>query len=225
MPGTEFFTWPKQWVKQFLGTEAKRLLFIPFAGVTISLDDYASKVEEVFASIDYTISSIHKVDDMLSAIQQADAIVVGGGNTFVLLNTLYELKVLEAIQENVLKGKPYIGWSAGANLACPTVMTTNDMPVVEPPSLKALNLIPFQLNPHYHELKFAGQGGETRKERLEEFVSVNQDKKVLGLPEGMLVERIANNLTVHGDGIAKLYQYQKPVVDITSGEDVSYLLS
>lgn len=224
MPGTNFFTWPQPWVKQFLGKSTKQLIFIPFAGITISWDEYFEKVEAVYNKMGYAIKSIHKQSDKISSIREADAIVVGGGNTFSLLSNLYKENLIEPIREQVLGGTPYIGWSAGSNVACPTIMTTNDMPVIEPPSLKALNLIPFQLNPHYHELKFANQGGETRKERLEEFIEVNRTTKVLGLPEGMLLHREGNKLVLQGEGIARLYEFHKPIVDIKAGEDISYLL-
>ncbi|MBT1702272.1 dipeptidase PepE [Chryseosolibacter indicus] len=224
MPGTNFFTWPQQWVKRFLGKDSKQLIFIPFAGITISWDEYSSKVETVYKEMGYSIKSIHKVNDKTQAIRDADAIIVGGGNTFGLLSNLYNEDLLEVIRERVFNGIPYIGWSAGSNIACPTIMTTNDMPVVAPPSFNALNLVPFQINPHYHELKFANQGGETRRERLEEFIAVNPARKVLGLPEGMLIQREGDKLSLQGEGIARLYEFHKPIVDIKAGEDISYLL-
>ena len=128
------------------------------------------------------------------------------------------------MRAQVEAGTPYIGWSAGANLAGPTIMTTNDMPIVRPPSFEALNLVPFQINPHYHELKFQNQGGETRRERLEEFLVLNPDRKVVGLPEGMLLCREDKKLKIVGDGTAKLFQSGKEVVDLRGGMDVGFLL-
>jgi dipeptidase E len=224
MPGTLFFTWPKPFVKTFLADTTKGLVFIPFAGVTISFDEYFSKVREAFKEIGFGIESIHEKSDKLEAVERATAIVVGGGNSFALLSRVYQENILEPIRKKVLEGTPYIGWSAGANLACPTIMTTNDMPIVSPPSLNALNLIPFQINPHYHELKFENQGGETRRERLEEFLVMNKEKRVLGLPEGMLVERNGSNLWLKGQGTARLYEYQKPVVDLDSRDDMTFLM-
>ncbi|HEY0655432.1 MAG TPA: dipeptidase PepE, partial [Chryseosolibacter sp.] len=171
LPGTEFFTWPRPYVKQFLGPSKRKLVFVPFAAVTLSYEEYAEKVKEVFNSIGYEIESLHTVSDKHEAVRNAEAFLVGGGNSFALLHWINKFDLLNGIRERVIGGIPYIGWSAGANLACPTIMTTNDMPIVQLPTLNALNLVPLQINPHYHELKFEGQGGETRKERLEEFVA------------------------------------------------------
>jgi dipeptidase E len=223
MPGTPFFTWPRPYVKEFLGGNVKRLIFIPFAAVTLPFREYEEKVKQVFGEIGYEITSIHSIRNKELAIEQADGIVTGGGNSFALLARLYEESLLPAISAKVNSGTPYLGWSAGANLACPTIMTTNDMPVVQPPSFEALNFVPFQINPHYHELKFEGQGGETRRERLEEFVMINQHRKVVGLPEGMLLHRKGETLTLKGNGVARLYQHGHNIADLVTG-DVSFLL-
>lgn len=224
MPGTSFFSWSRPYVETFLGTAISEVVFIPFAAVSISYDEYTARVSEVFSAIGYTLRSVHEVSDGQGIINNSQAVVVGGGNTFALLHKMYSLKILSVLQSRVSSGVPYIGWSAGANLACPTLKTTNDMPIVMPHSFDALNLIPFQINPHYHELKFEDQGGETRKERLEEFLMLNPDKRVIGLPEGMLIERNDHILKVHGGGTAKLFESGKPVREIHSGEDVSFLL-
>lgn len=225
MPGTPFFTWPRPYVKAFLGPRIKELLFVPYAGITISWDEYESKVKEAFSEMGYKIKSIHHAKDKSKAVAKAGGIVVGGGNSFALLNEVYKDNLNVYLRDKVLHGTPYIGWSAGANLAALTIMTTNDMPVVYPPSFEALELVPFQINPHYHELKFEGQGGETRRERLEEFIKVNPDKKVVGLPEGMLLQRENDRLALKGEGTAKLYQHGKEVADLSPDTDVTYLLS
>jgi len=224
MPGTAFFTWPSPHVKAFLEEKVKEVVFIPFAAITISYDRYFETVSAVFGSLGYQAVSVHQVEDRKGLIENAAAIVVGGGNTFALLSRMYEADLLSAVRAQVAAGIPYIGWSAGANLACPTLKTTNDMPVLMPPSFDALGLIPFQINPHYHELKFENQGGETRRERLEEFLVVNPDKKVIGLPEGMLLRREGNKLVVEGNGVSKLYQSGNPVTEVRAGTDVSFLL-
>lgn len=225
MPGTPFFTWPRPYVKAFLGKDVKRLIFIPFAAVTFSFQEYEEKVKEAFDEMGYGITSIHSIRDKKLAISQADAIVVGGGNSFALLTRLYEEGLMPVIAEKVRTGARYIGWSAGANLGCPTIMTTNDMPIVQPPSFEALGLLPLQINPHYHELKFEGQGGETRRERLEEFIEVNRHRRVIGLPEGMGVQRNGDKLTLFGNGVAKLYAYKQEVKELKGGGDLSGMLS
>jgi dipeptidase E len=225
MPGTPFFTWPKPYVKEFLGAKVKELVFIPFAAVTISWDEYEQKVKEAFNEMGYKVKGIQHFRDKSKALEKAGGIVIGGGNTFALLNELYKDNLIVYVRDKVLHGMPYIGWSAGSNVACPTIMTTNDMPVVYPPSFESLELLPFQINPHYHELNFEGQGGETRKERLEEFMAVNPSKKVIGLPEGMLLRRDADQLVLKGSGVAKLYQHKQPILDLKENDNLSYLLN
>ena len=220
IPGTPFFTWPRPYVKEFLGQLPKSIVFIPYAAVTFSFDEYEAKVKEVFATMGYNVKGIHHQSDPIETIRSAGAILVGGGNSFALLKRLYDSNLLDVMRDKVNTGTPYIGWSAGANLACPTIMTTNDMPVVQPPSLNALNLVPFQINPHYHELKFEGQGGETRKERLEEFIVMNPDKKVIGLPEGMFARRDGDRITIGGTGTAKFYRAGKEIVDLLPGNSI-----
>lgn len=220
LPGTEFFTWPRPYVKEFLGDMAQPIAFVPYAAVTFSFDEYEEKVVEAFADMGYKVKSIHRETDPVGMIKSAGAVLVGGGNSFALLNRVYEKNLLDPIRDRILNGTPYIGWSAGANLGCPTIMTTNDMPIVQPPSLNALNLVPFQINPHYHELKFEGQGGETRKERLEEFVAMNPDKKVIGLPEGMFVKRLGDSIVIGGKGTAKFYQHGVEVSELLSGSEI-----
>lgn len=223
MPGTPFFSWAQHWVKSFL-TQDLNLLFIPYAAVTITYDAYSDKVIGVFGSLGYRISPIHTFQDKPGAILNADGIIVGGGNTFALLESIYRERLLDPIRKKAASGTPYVGWSAGANVACPTIMTTNDMPVVFPPSFEALDLVPFQINPHYHELKFEGQGGETRKERLEEFIVKNPSKKVLGLPEGMLVQRTGEKVRLEGEGVARIYESGNEIKTVFAGSDVSFLL-
>jgi len=222
MPGQSFFTWPRPYVLEFLRGK-KEILFIPYAAVTLSMDDYAAKVRDVFDEMGFQVKSLHEVREKSEGIMNTDAIVTGGGNTFALLHRLQQEGLMNVIREQVLAGKPYVGWSAGANLGAPTIMTTNDMPVAWPSSPEALALVPFQINPHYHELKFEGQGGETRKERLEEFVEMNPEKFVVGLPEGMLLERDGDKLMLKGNGVAKRYVKGKTIESLESG-DLSHLL-
>jgi dipeptidase E len=225
MPGTAFFTWPRPYVKDFLGEKPRNLVFIPFAAVAFPFDEYEENVRKVFNEMNYSIFSLHSITDKKKALEDADGIVVGGGNTFALLKQVYQDGLIPMIRGKVASGTPYIGWSAGANLACPTIMTTNDMPIVQPPSFDALNLVPFQINPHYHELKFENQGGETRKERLNEFLILNPERRVIGLPEGMLVQRDNDSLFLKGEGTAKVYQAEKAAVELRADTDISNLLA
>jgi dipeptidase E len=154
--------------------------FVPFAGVTVPWDDYTGIVQTALAPLGVAIAGAH------IAAQPApdDAILVGGGNTFQLLHECRRRGLMVAIGARARGGTPYIGWSAGANLACPTIRTTNDMPIVDPGGFDALDLVAFQINPHFTNAMPTGHQGETREERLREFVTANPAVPVLGLPEG-----------------------------------------
>ncbi|GBU08889.1 dipeptidase E [Gammaproteobacteria bacterium] len=160
------------------------ILFIPYAGVTFSYDSYEAMVKPVFESLGYQLKSIHHFADPIAAVKNAQVIAVGGGNTFALLRRMYDAKIVDLITERVNAGVPYIGWSAGSNVACPSIRTTNDMPIIEPPSLKSLGLIPFQINPHFISGKPVGHNGESREERLAEFLCINPTEELVALPEG-----------------------------------------
>lgn len=223
MPGMAFFSWPRPHVADFL-RKGTNILFIPYAAVTFSYDEYESVVKKAFDEMGFTIKSIHHEKEPLRALMDAEAIAIGGGNTFALIDRLYKYEVLGAIGDRVRSGIPYIGWSAGANVACPTVMTTNDMPVVQPPSFDALELVPFQINPHYTEYKQPGHGGETRVQRIQEFLEMNRSRTVVGLPEGTLLRKDDNNLSLKGEGTIKVFRYGQPIKELTSGDDINFLL-
>ena len=131
----------------FLGRTSKTVLFVPYAAVRFGYDEYAAKVRAVLEGIGHRLVSVHDAADAVEAVLEAEAIAVGGGNTFHLLRELQERNLLGPIRERTLEGMPFIGWSAGSNIACPTLRTTNDMPIVEPRSFRCLDLIPFQINP------------------------------------------------------------------------------
>lgn len=194
----------------------KEILFIPFAGVTISWDDYTELVRSRFADFGISVTSLHEVGNPVDSIGAATAIAVGGGNTWQLLNELQRLNVPDTIRECVLSGVPYLGWSAGSNIACPTIRTTNDMPIVEPHSFRALNLISFQLNPHYTDRSIPGHGGETRPQRIEEYLTVNREETVLGLPEGTWLRVEGDEYTIDG-GSAILFRSGKKPEEISEG--------
>jgi dipeptidase E len=224
MPGTPFFSWPTPYVREFLDIEKERLLFIPFAAVTFSYDEYSAAVSEAFGRMGYQVRSIHHEKDFRQAINDASVLIVGGGNTFALLDSLYRNDLVGLINEKVRWGTPYIGWSAGANIACPTLMTTNDMPIVFPGSFEALNLVPFQINSHYTDFKQPGHGGETRRQRIEEFLALNPAQVVIGLPEGTLLTVDENKMNLQGNGAAFWFAYDQRTATINPGEDISFLL-
>lgn len=194
MVGSPYLDWPKDYIDRFLGN-VRSAVFIPYAAVGFTYDKYEEMVAEALGTINVRVTSIHHSDDPQSALESAEAIIVGGGNTFHLLYQLYELDLVQAIRRAVKDDTPYIGWSAGANMACPTIKTTNDMPIIEPKSFEALNLIPYQINPHYTERTIPGHGGESRLQRLKEFSAINK-LKVVCLPEGcgMLVNNSETRL-------------------------------
>jgi dipeptidase E len=181
--GQPYLDWPLDYIDRFLG-DVRNCLFIPYAAVNFSYDDYETKVQQALQVKGINVRSIHHADDPTKAIESAESILVGGGNSFHLLHTIQKLGLVESIRSKVLNDNtPYIGWSAGSNLACPTIKTTNDMPIIEPASFDALNLIHFQINPHFTEQTIAGHGGESRLMRLEEYSAIN-DIPVVCLPEG-----------------------------------------
>ena len=206
----------KNWVKDFLGESGKEeILFIPYAGVRRSNDEYEQKVIDRLKN--KNIKSIHHYEDKISAIKNASSIAVGGGNTFMLLYTLYKLNLVEPIKEAVANGTKYFGWSAGANIAGKTMMTTNDMPIIMPKSFDSLNIFPYQINPHFISGKLAGHNGESREERLEEFLIANPKETIYALPEGtaLLIEDSEAEVIGHSE-ILK-FEYQKEIEKIEVG--------
>lgn len=157
-------------------------------------------------------------------MQKAQAIVVGGGNSFHLLHSFYQNELVEVTRARVNAGIPYLGWSAGSNLACPTIGTTNDMPIVEPASLRALDLVPFQINPHYTSERLADHKGESRDERIAEFLKVNPARAVIGLREGTALQREASVLSLLGNASAMLFRHGSEPIPLVAGEDLSFLL-
>lgn len=187
MKGTPYLEWPQPYLQTFL-QNVEELLFIPYAGVTMSYDDYTESVSAALAPTNTRVIGIHSVEDKQLAIAKAQCIAVGGGNTFNLLASMQRANIIEPINKAVNDGASYIGWSAGSNVACPTIMTTNDMPIIQPNSFAALNLIDFQINAHYTTKTITGHGGESRDLRLQELLTINTEMKIIGLPEGKLLE-------------------------------------
>lgn len=222
-PGRDFLEHAQPEVAAFFGDRPRRLLFFPFASVRFSLDHYAARVQRAFHRIGHEIVAAHRVS-LAKAIRSADGFIVGGGNTFRLLQVMQDREALDAVAARVRAGASYMGWSAGANLACPTIRTTNDMPVVEPTTLRAMGLVPFQLNPHYTERTLGRHGGETRDERIAEFLALNPRVPVLGLREGSLVRREGPILRLLLGPGARLFRDGRRRRDFPAGADLSFLL-
>ncbi|MBK9177757.1 MAG: dipeptidase PepE [Flavobacteriales bacterium] len=222
LPGEPFFSWPRPFVTAFLQGR-KRIAFAPFAAVEDQQDAYADRVAAVFAQLGAELFSLHREADPVKALEGADAVAVGGGNSFLLIRALYRTQLVRAIADKARKGMPYIGWSAGANVACPTIMTTNDMPIVEPPSFRAMHLIPFQINPHYTEATIPGHGGESRDQRIAEFLAANPNMPVVGLREGALLHVTGTRMRLEGAGM-KLFRSGKEAKEFAGGTDLGVSL-
>lgn len=184
-------------IKEFLGNSALSIAFIPFASVDKDHKAYANKVREGLVHLPYTITAVD-CSNAKEVIEQSNAILVGGGNTFKLLHDLYEHDLISQVQQKVAAGIPYIGWSAGSNITGLSISTTNDMPIIQPPSFKAFAFFPFQINPHYYNTITEGFNGETRDQRLEEFLKLNPGVPVVCLPEGTGLKLDAEELKFIG---------------------------
>ena len=223
-PGEAYLAYPKHNIQAFLGKEAREILFIPYAAVTFSYDEYETKVSNRFAELGYSVKGIHRFADPVKAVSEADVIVVGGGNTWKLVRTLHENHLFAEIRKKVLAGTPYIGWSAGSNIACPTLRTTNDMPIVDPLTFETLNLVPFQINPHYLDEHPSNHGGETREIRILEFIEANPDVYVVGLRESTLFWIQDGLIKLIGNRPARIFKKGEKTTELTKDNDFSFLL-
>lgn len=201
MAGAPYLAWAAPHIGRFLGPV--RLAFVPWAGVRLDGNAYAGAVADALVPLGIELLPVG--DDPLGVLDRADAVAVGGGNTFHLLDRLHRTGLLGALRDRVRGGMPYVGWSAGANVACPTIRTTNDMPIVEPPTLAALGLIPFQINAHFTDARLPGHAGETRSERLLEFVATNPGCPVVALPEGTGLRVEDGRAELIGEGEAVVF--------------------
>ena len=209
----------------FLGRTSKTVLFVPYAAVRFGYDEYAAKVRAVLKGIGHQLDSVHDAEDAVEAVLQAEAVAVGGGNTFHLVRELQERNLLDPIRERALEGVPFIGWSAGSNIACPTLRTTNDMPIVEPRSFQCLDLIPFQINPHYLDAYPDGHMGETREERIKECLVVEPERYVVGLREGSTLRVEGDSLQLIGEKPMRVFRHSEEPLEIGPGEALDCLLA
>ena len=194
------------------------IIFIPFARPGgISHDDYTQKAREFFATINIKVKGLHEFEDQKEALNQAKGFFTGGGNTFLLVKELHEKNLMQLLKENIEQGKSYLGCSAGSNIGGLNMKTTNDMPIVYPPSFDTMGLVPFNLNPHYldpnPELK---HNGETRETRIKEFLTQNETK-VVGLREGNWIRKIGYQITVEGIELTRIFENGKEPYEIEPG--------
>ena len=224
MPGEPYLDYPKIEIYKFLGKKSVTALFIPYAAVTFSFDDYCEKVEERFAEIGHHIVGIHTFNDQIKAIHEAEAIVVGGGNTWQLVRMMHDYNLMNPIREKVFNQTPFIGWSAGANVACPTLRTTNDMPIIDPKGFDCIGLVPFQINPHYLHENPEGHGGETREQRINEFLEINPKLYVAGLREGTMLKLDDKNLTLIGSRTCRIFKKGADPRELSTKDDFNFLL-
>jgi dipeptidase E len=208
-------------IKTFLGP-VKDVLFFPFA--LFDRDDYAAKAKSRFAAMGYSLESAHATDKPQNATEQTDAIFIGGGNTFRLLKALQDLELLEPIRRKVKSGAPYIGSSAGSNVAGPTIKTTKDMPIVQPCSFDALGLVPFQISPHFQDPDpNSTHMGETQEERILQFLEENETP-VVGIREGAWLWIEKGAVTLKGKTGARIFRRGQAPVEVTPGTEISKLV-
>jgi dipeptidase E len=212
--GGEYLDYAEAEIRDFLG-EAKRILFVPFA--LHDHDAFAGRARKRFTQMGYTFESLHRASNMHDAIENTDAVFIGGGNTFRLLTALYDHDLLGKIRQRVKGGMLYMGSSAGSNVAGPTIKTTNDMPIVQPPSFDSLGLVPFQINPHYLDVDPTSKHmGETREERLLQFLEEN-DTPVIGLREGAMVRVENGSCELKGATGGKIFRRKLPPLEVSAG--------
>lgn len=221
--GEPYLSYPLPYIGSFLAG-VREVAFVPYAAVTFSYAEYERRVQERFSTLGIRVRSVHRAADPAAAIRRAPAICVGGGNTFALAKKMQEQGLMSAIRSRVRAGVPYVGWSAGSNVACPTICTTNDMPIVEPESFRAIGAVKFQINPHYLDANPEGHAGETREVRLLEFAAANPRRYAVGLREGCMLRYEEGHLELLGSRPMRIFHKGIVPYEVQPGDDLSFLL-
>ena len=221
--GEAYLQYPIGQISSFL-EGVKEIAFVPYAAVTFSYAEYEAKVQARFDEIGIKVRSVHRAKDPRKMIREAEAICVGGGNTFALTKKMQEQGLIQAIRSKIAKGTPYVGWSAGSNVTCPTICTTNDMPIVQPESFKAIGAVKFQINPHYLDANPEGHAGETREQRILEYIKANPRRWVVGLREGCMLKYVDGKLELIGSRPMRIFKYGVETFEVNSGDDLGFLL-
>ncbi|XP_022623038.1 alpha-aspartyl dipeptidase-like isoform X1 [Seriola dumerili] len=223
--GSGYLDHCQQHISHFFGKDVKRVLFVPYA--LHDRDAYTKTARDKFKTLGYEVDGIHEASDPVDAVRKAEGIFIGGGNTFRLLKSLYDNKVVTEIRRRVLEdGVPYMGSSAGTNVATVSINTTNDMPIVYPPSFSAIGLIPFNINPHYLDPDPSSRHmGETREQRITQYHEEPDTPCVLGLREGSMLLVEGDKATLLGTTKARLFTRGKSSAEYDPGTDLSFLLT
>lgn len=221
--GEPYLKYPIEEIKKTLAGVTE-VVFIPYAAVTFSYEEYERKVQERFNEIGIKVNSVHRALNKRNFVRHAQAIVIGGGNTFALLKKMQEEDLLDTIFRRVKAGTPYVGWSAGSNVTCPTICTTNDMPIVQPASFRAIGLVPFQINPHYLDANPEGHAGETREQRILEYLEANRSRYVVGLREGCMLRVTDNNIELIGSRTMRIFKKGMETYEVAPGSDINFLI-
>ena len=200
------------------------VVFIPYAAVTFSYDEYEAKVQDRLNEIGVKVRSIHHAINKRNFIRHAKAIMIGGGNTFALLKKMQEEDLLDMIFHRVKAGVPYVGWSAGSNVTCPTICTTNDMPIVQPESFRAIGLVSFQINPHYLDANPEGHAGETREQRIKEYLEANRSRYVVGLREGCMLRINDKGIELIGSRSMRVFKKGQETFEVQPGDNIDFLI-
>ncbi len=207
--GQQYMEWCKNIINNFVDEDKKNIIFIPYAAASFTYSEYTNTVNSALSEVGLEVKNIDSFSDKSEVIKNASAIFIGGGNTFHLLKMLQDLNLIDAIRQRVEDGAPYVGWSAGSNVSCPQISTTNDMPIVQPNSFDALKLIPYQINPHYTDKTIPNHGGESRGQRLKEYLYVNRNDKVICLPEASYIVYERSIATYYGKENGLLLSYNE----------------
>lgn len=221
--GEPYLQYPLPEIAKFLHG-VKEVVFIPYAAVTFSYAEYERRVQARFAELGIRVRSVHRVTDSARLVRRAEAICVGGGNTFALTKKMQEQGLIAAILGRIKAGTPYVGWSAGSNVCCPTICTTNDMPIVEPLSFKAIGAVKFQINPHYLDANPEGHAGETREQRILEYIAANPRRYVVGLREGCMLRYEEGHMELIGKRPMRIFKKGVDPFEVKAGDDLSFLL-
>lgn len=221
--GEEYLRYPLPEIGRFL-KGIREIIFVPYAAVTFSYAEYERRVQARFAELGIRVRSLHRTKDPVLAIRRAEAICVGGGNTFALAKKMQEQGLMKAILSRVKADIPYVGWSAGSNVCCPTISTTNDMPIVEPQSFRAIGAIRFQINPHYLDANPEGHAGETREQRIREYIRANPRRWVAGLREGCMLRLEQGRLELIGSRPMRMFKHGLEPFEVQPGDDLGFLL-